>query len=129
IETLVGNLLAAMEESLIACTWLGEETKRQALAKLAGFDIQIGHGARFEAYEGLAITTDDPLANEMAAARWKRRRALLRLGRPVDRNEWPFVPQTVNASYRVERNQIVFPAGILQPPFFDLTADAAVNYG
>jgi len=129
LEALVGNVLAAMRESIAGCRWMGEETKGQALAKLAAFDIQIGHGARSETYEGLAIAPDDPLANEMAAARWKHHKALLRLGRRVDRSEWPFLPQTVNASYREERNQIIFPAGILQPPFFDPAADAAVNYG
>jgi putative endopeptidase len=129
MEALAANLLAAMRESIHACAWMGEATKREALAKLAAFDTQIGHGARFEAYEGLTITPDDPLANEMAAARWKHGEALARLGCPVDRSEWPFVPQTVNACYREERNQIVFPAGILQPPFFDPAADPAVNYG
>lgn len=129
MEALAANLLAAMRESILACAWMGEATKQEALAKLAAFDTQIGHGARFETYDGLMIVPDDPLANAMAAARWKRGKALVRLGRPVDRSEWPFVPQTVNASYREERNQIVFPAGILQPPFFDPAADPAVNYG
>lgn len=129
MEALVGDLLAAMRESISACAWMGDATKREALAKLAAFDTQIGHGASFKTYERLEIVPGDPLANEMAAARWKYGESLARLGKPVDRSEWPFVPQTVNASYREERNQIVFPAGILQPPFFDPAADPAVNYG
>jgi putative endopeptidase len=129
IDALVGNLLAALRESIEACAWMGSETRREALAKLAAFDTQIGHGARFETYPGLAVVPDDPLANAMAAARWRHADALARLGRPVERSEWPFVAQTVNATYRAERNQIVFPAGILQPPFFDPAADPAVNYG
>lgn len=129
MERLVADLLAAMRESLITSSWLGEATKQQALAKLAALDTQIGYGETFETYDGLAISADHPLANEVAAARWKYDRALERLSKPVDRNEWPFAPQTVNASYREERNQIIFPAGILQPPFFDPKADPAVNYG
>jgi putative endopeptidase len=129
IDALVGNLLAALRESIEFCAWMGSETRAEALAKLDGFDTQIGHGARFETYPGLEIVPDDPLANAMAAARWRHANALARLARPVERSEWPFVAQTVNATYRAERNQIVFPAGILQPPFFDPAADPAVNYG
>jgi putative endopeptidase len=128
IDALVGNLLAAMRESIETCVWMGPETRQEAVAKLAAFDIQIGHGT-FKTYPGLTVEPDNPMANAMAAARWQHADRLARLGRPVDRSEWPFVPQTVNATYRAERNQIVFPAGILQAPFFDPAADPAVNYG
>jgi len=129
MEGLVRKLLVAMRQGILAAPWMGEETKRQALAKLASMDTQIGYGEQLETYDGLAISRSDPLANAMESARWKRDDALARLGQSVDRAQWPFVPQTVNASYREEKNQIVFPAGILQPPFFNPDADSAVNYG
>jgi len=129
MQGLFANLLEAMRQGILAAPWMGEDTKQHALSKLTTIDTQIGHGERFETYDGLAIARSDPLANAMASARWKRDDALARLGRRVDRGRWPFVPQTVNASYREDKNQIVLPAGILQPPFFNPDADSAVNYG
>ncbi|OYW47015.1 MAG: zinc metalloprotease [Sphingomonadales bacterium 32-68-7] len=129
MDELVANLVTAMREDLTESTWLSEATKREAQAKLATFEPRIGYGESFKTYDGLAISAADPLANALAAAKWRYEDALARLGKPVDRKEWPYVPQTVNASYRPNYNQIVFPAGILQPPFFNASADPAVNYG
>lgn len=129
VEKLVGHLKAAMAENLARCSWLSGSTRREALAKLAAMDIQIGCSASAITYDGLAISPSDPLMNAVAAEKWRYDAAAARLGEPVDRREWPFLPQTVNASYREDRNQIIFPAAILQPPFFDPEADAATNYG
>lgn len=129
MDELVANLVAAMRESIGESDWMSAATQQQALAKLEAFEPRIGYGEEFETYDGLAIVADDPLANAMSAARWAFDDNRRRLDEPVDRSEWPYVPQTVNASYRPNFNQIVFPAGILQPPFFNIDADPAVNYG
>ncbi|MBA4766963.1 MAG: M13 family metallopeptidase, partial [Porphyrobacter sp.] len=104
-------------------------TKEQARAKLATFDPKIGYRSNLETYDGLAITAGDPIANRMAAAEWARADNVAKLGAPVDRTEWGMLPQTVNAYYNSVKNEIVFPAAILQQPFFALTNDIAVNYG
>jgi len=129
MEELVANLRVAMAESIGEIEWMGEETKEEARAKLDSFDPKIGYRDNPETYEGLAITAGDPLANRMAAARWGREENLAKLGGPIDRTEWGMLPQTVNAYYNSTKNEIVFPAAILQQPFFALTNDPAVNYG
>lgn len=126
---LVANLRKAMALNIADNRWMSEATKKQALAKLAAFDPKIGYRDELETYPGLAIGEGQPLANRMAAADWARRDMLAKLGGPVDRTEWGMLPQTVNAYYNSTKNEIVFPAGILQQPFFGLTADPAVNYG
>jgi len=129
MDELVANLRLALAQSIDEITWMGEETKTQARAKLASFDPKIGYRPNLETYEGLAITAGDPIANRMAAARWEHADNIAKLGEPIDRTEWAMLPQTVNAYYNSVKNEIVFPAGILQQPFFALTNDIAVNYG
>ena len=129
MDELVANLRLALAESISEIRWMGEETKTEARAKLASFDPKIGYRPNLETYEGLAITAGNPIANRMAAAKWGRDDNVAKLGAPIDRTEWFMLPQTVNAYYNSTKNEIVFPAGILQQPFFALTNDIAVNYG
>jgi putative endopeptidase len=126
---LIANLTKAMELNLRDSKWMSDETKPEALKKLAAFDPRIGHPDTFKTYDGLVVKAGQPLANAIEAARWGRDYNLARLGKPVDRKEWPYVPQTVNASYSPSLNSITFPAGFLQPPMFNISADPAVNYG
>ena len=129
MDELVANLRLALRESIGEITWMGAETKTQALAKLDSFDPKIGYRPNIETYDGLAITAGDPIANRMAAAKWGQADNVAKLGQPIDRTEWGMLPQTVNAYYNSVKNEIVFPAGILQQPFFALSNDIAVNYG
>ena len=129
MDELVANLRLALGQSIDEIKWMGPETKKQAHAKLASFDPKIGYRPNLETYEGLAITPGDAIANRMAAAKWALADNVAKLGAPVDRTEWGMLPQTVNAYYNSVKNEIVFPAGILQRPFFALTNDIAVNYG
>lgn len=129
MDQLIVNLRKAMALSLQENRWMGDATKKEAMAKLDAFDPKIGYRDNLEVYEGLAIDARTPLANRMAAARWQEAFDLRKLGGPIDRTEWGMLPQTVNAYYNPTKNEIVFPAGILQQPFFGITADPAVNYG
>ena len=129
MDELVANLRKAMAQSIDELDWMGEATKEQAVAKLDAFDPKIGYRDNLETYEGLAITAGAPIANRMAAAEWSWADMLSKLGGPIDRTEWYMLPQTVNAYYNPTKNEIVFPAAILQQPFFGISADAAVNYG
>jgi putative endopeptidase len=129
MDALIGNLRKAMAISIQDNTWMSPATKKEALAKLEAFDPKIGYRENLETYPGLEIDARSPLANRMAAQRWQWRDNLEKLGGPIDRTEWAMLPQTVNAYYNSTKNEIVFPAGILQQPFFGLTADPAVNYG
>jgi putative endopeptidase len=126
---LVANLRKALAQSIDENDWMSAATKKEALAKLDAFDPKIGYRDNLETYQGLSITDGNPLANRMAAAEWSWKDNLSKLGGPIDRTEWGMLPQTVNAYYNSTKNEIVFPAAILQQPFFGLTADAAVNYG
>lgn len=126
---LVANLRKAMAANLADLKWMGPETRLQAEAKLDAFTPKIGEPVTYKTYEGLTISADKPLANEIAAGKWYSDFTTARLGKPVDRTEWGMFPQTVNAYYNPTFNEIVFPAAILQPPFFNLSADPAVNYG
>ncbi len=126
---LVANLRQAMQANLADLAWMGPETRKEAEAKLAAFTPKIGAPQAFKTYEGLEVAADTPLANQLAAERWGWNYQLARMGKPVDRSEWFMLPQTVNAYYNSTFNEIVFPAAILQPPFFNLSADPAVNYG
>ncbi|NWG71012.1 MAG: M13 family metallopeptidase [Parvularculaceae bacterium] len=128
MDALVKNLVAAFEERLKANDWMDEATRAQALAKLATFEPRIGYTTKWTDYSSLEIG-DDLLQNSVNLADFLWRDQVSRLGGPVDRERWDYPPQTVNASYNPLMNQITFPAGILQPPFFDLAADPAVNYG
>lgn len=129
MDELVVNLRAALDERITSNEWMDEETKTQAHAKLATFEPHIGYTDKWIDYSNLEIKKSDMLGNALRVAEFGWDRQVEKLGGPVDREEWPYPPQTVNASYNPLLNQITFPAGILQPPFFDPNADAAVNYG
>ena len=129
MDALVGNLLAAYKGSIDGLDWMGPETKKEAQAKLATFMPKIGYPVRWRDYASLAIARDDVVGNVMRAKTFEYRRNIAKLGRPIDRDEWGMTPQTINAYYNPELNEIVFPAAILQPPFFDPKADDAANYG
>ena len=128
MDALVANLQVSMAGALEKNEWMTAETIAQAKIKLDGFVPMIGYPNEFETYDGLEIT-DDALANRINNIRWNNEDALSRLGTPVDPEEWGMLPQTVNAYYSPLTNRIVFPAAILQPPFFNGNADPAVNYG
>ena len=129
MDALVANLQRAMGLALDENEWMTAETIAEARAKLEGFVPMIGYPDEFETYEGLEISADDPLGNRISATRWAIQDNLERLGTKVDPSEWGMLPQTVNAYYSPLTNRIVFPAAILQPPFFNPQADPAVNYG
>ncbi|MHA7871469.1 MAG: M13 family metallopeptidase, partial [Hyphococcus sp.] len=129
MDALVANLVAAFKERLQQNEWMDEETREQALLKLSTFEPRIGYTEKWTDYTPLAISGDTLLENALAITEFQWQEQLNRLGGPVDRKIWPYPPQTVNASYNPLLNQITFPAGILQPPFFDPYADPAVNYG
>ncbi|MDR2566496.1 MAG: peptidase M13 [Bifidobacteriaceae bacterium] len=126
---LVADLIEAYRRSIQELDWLGEETKAKALAKLAAFTPKIGYPDKWRDYSGLRLEPGDLLNNVRAAAAHETNRELRKLGGPVDRTEWLMNPQTVNAYYNPGLNEIVFPAAILQPPFFDAQAEDAANYG
>jgi len=129
MDTLVANLVEAYRQSITELDWMTEETKGRALAKLAKFRPHIGYPVKWRDYSALEISRTDLLGNVLRAASFELNRSLAKIGRPVDRDEWLMTPQTVNAYYHPLRNEIVFPAAILQPPFFNEAADSAVNYG
>jgi putative endopeptidase len=126
---LVDNLVEAYRRSITGLDWMGPETIRRALDKLERFTPKIGYPDRWRDYSALEIRRDDLLGNIHRATAFELARDLAKIGGPVDRSEWFMTPQTVNAYYNPGMNEIVFPAAILQPPFFDLEADDAVNYG
>ena len=126
---LVNNLKDALKSRIEKLTWMGSATKKEALAKLAKMNIKIGYPDKWRDYSKLKVTRDSYYQNIMASSRFEFTRDLNKIGKPVDRNEWGMTPQTVNAYYNPNMNEIVFPAAILQPPFFFPTGDDAVNYG
>jgi putative endopeptidase len=129
METLVKNLLKAYEQSIQSLDWMSDDTKKKALEKLAKFTPKIGYPNKWRDYSGLTISADDLVGNMIRAAESETRYQLGKLGKPIDRGEWQMTPQTVNAYYNPNMNEIVFPAAILQPPFFNMDADDAINYG
>ena len=129
MDDLVANLRKALAASLEENAWMSAATKQEAIAKLDAFTPKIGYPDDFETYEGLEIRAGDALGNQIRAMAWELEDNRNRLGKPVDRTEWGMLPQTVNAYYNPTFNEIVFPAAILQPPFFNPDADPAVNYG
>ncbi len=129
MDELVKNLRAAFRQGIEELEWMGPDTKAQAQDKLAKFTVKIGYPDKWRDYSSLAIKPDDLLGNAMRANMFRYEDMANRLGQPVDRTRWGMTPQTVNAYYNSTNNEIVFPAGILQPPFFDVAADDAVNYG
>ena len=129
MQELVANLRASLSERIDALDWMTPETKSRAHEKLATFTPKIGYPDKWKDYSALQIRRDDLVGNVRRAAEWRWQYQVARLDQPVDRQEWQMTPQTINAYYNPLNNEIVFPAAILQPPFFDPNADAAVNYG
>jgi putative endopeptidase len=129
MDQLVKNLIAAYKGDIDTLDWMSPETKQKAQEKLAKFTTKIGYPSKWRDYSALQIVKDDLVGNVIRAQIFEYNRNLNKLGKPIDRDEWGMTPQTVNAYYNPEMNEIVFPAAILQPPFFNPKADDAVNYG
>ncbi|MFN8079468.1 MAG: M13-type metalloendopeptidase [Kineosporiaceae bacterium] len=129
MEALVANVVEAFRVRIGELEWMGEQTRAEALDKLAAFRPKIGHPARWRDYSAFVVDPADLIGNVRRGAAVETDRQLAKIGRPVDTDEWLMTPQTVNAYYHPTRNEIVFPAAILQPPFFDVEADDAANYG
>jgi len=129
MQQLVANLRASLSERIDQIDWMTPQTKTRAHEKLATFIPKIGYPDRWKDYSGLEVKRGDLIGNLRRAAQWHWRYQVARLDKPVDRDEWQMTPQEINAYYNPLNNEIVFPAAILQPPFFDPKADAAVNYG
>jgi putative endopeptidase len=129
MQALVGNLLAALSQRIDALAWMTAETKTRAHEKLATFIVKVGYPDHWRDYASLVIKPDDPIGNPRRASQWWWDYQVARIDKPVDRAEWGMNPQEINAYYNPLNNEIVFPAAILQPPFFDPNAEAAVNYG
>jgi putative endopeptidase len=129
MQILVANLIEAYRQSINELDWMSAETKAKALIKLEKFTPKIGYPDKWRDYSALEITGDDLIANLAAIAKFTQDREFAKIGAPVDRSEWLMTPQTINAYYLPTANEIVFPAAFLQPPYFDLDADDAVNYG
>jgi putative endopeptidase len=129
MEALVSNLMLALKGRLENLEWMSEDTKAKALEKWSSFTPKIGYPDKWRDWSGLDVSADGYASNMMAASAFNTRYNLDKIGKPVDRSEWGMSPQTVNAYYRATANEIVFPAAILQPPFFDANADDALNYG
>ncbi|HEX4896450.1 MAG TPA: M13-type metalloendopeptidase [Solimonas sp.] len=129
MEVLVKNLTLAYEQSIKNLDWMSEDTKVKALEKLGKFTPKIGYPDKWKDYSALEVKADDLVGNWMRSRNVEFNRSVAKLGSPIDRGEWHMTPQTVNAYYNPGMNEIVFPAAILQPPFFDLNAEDAVNYG
>ena len=126
---LVDDLRASYGDLIRHAAWMDEPTRKEALAKLAAFDPRLGHPVKYIDYSSMPVSRTDPLANAMASDKFEWELELSRLGKPVDRTLWDMNPQTVNAYYDPVMNQVTFPAAQLQAPFFDASADPAVNYG
>ena len=129
VQQLVQNLLAAYKQSIATLDWMSPQTRQQALAKLAQFTPKLGYPDKWRDYSSLRIERGDLIGNVSRASVFEYDRNINKLGKPIDRGEWGMTPQTINAYYNPVRNEVVFPAAILQAPFFDPNADDAVNYG
>jgi putative endopeptidase len=129
MSEMIENLRAAYEQSIKSLTWMSDETKEKALEKLAAFSYKVGYPDTWEDYSSMEINEDVLVQNIINIRGFHRQLMLAKLGKPVDRSEWHMPPQKVNAYYNPSNNEVVFPAGILQPPFFHPTFDDAINYG
>jgi predicted metalloendopeptidase len=129
MNDLIENLRAAFKDGIDGLEWMADETKEQAQYKLRKFNPKIGYPDKWETYEGLEVSGDDLVGTVQSARAWEWADSIGQLGQPIDRDEWGMTPQTVNAYYNSALNEIVFPAAILDAPFFDPNADPAVNYG
>jgi putative endopeptidase len=128
-QAMVKNLIAALREDISTLSWMGPETRKAALAKLDAFTQKIGYPDKWRDYSAFHVERGSYVVNVLRGDVFEFHRQLTKIGKPVDRTEWGMTPPTVNAYYNSLKNEIVFPAGILQPPFFDAQADDAVNYG
>jgi putative endopeptidase len=126
---LIMNLKKSLRQRIENLTWMGPDTKKEALAKLDKMGVKVGYPDKWRDYSGLAISSKSYVLNVLNSQAFEFRYSMDKVGKPVDPTEWGMTPQTVNAYYNPNRNEIVFPAGILQPPFFNMDADDAVNYG
>jgi putative endopeptidase len=129
MEKLVDNLRASLKARLEKLEWMSDETKAKAIEKWNSFMPKIGYPDKWRSWDGLATSRDGYAQNALAAAKFNHDWRMGKIGKPVDRTEWGMTPQTVNAYYNPSMNEVVFPAAILQPPFFDPKADPALNYG
>jgi putative endopeptidase len=129
MDTMVKNLRAALGERIQAATWMSDSTRQAAGGKLAAFAQKIGYPDQWKDYSSVTIAPGQHYANRQEARAYEAARTMAKIGKPVDRGEWTMTPPTVNAYYSASLNSINFPAGILQPPFFDTKADDATNYG
>ncbi|NVO21189.1 MAG: M13 family metallopeptidase [Bacteroidetes bacterium] len=127
--TLVNNLKSALHERILNLTWMSDSTKKEAIAKLDKINVKVGYPDKWIDYSSMDITNDSYFRNNLSASKFLVKKELAKIGKAVDRSEWGMTPQTVNAYYNPNMNEIVFPAAILQPPFFWIDADDAVNYG
>jgi len=128
-KEMVNHLIAALRDDIPSLSWMSPETKKEALAKLEAFNVKIGYTDKWRDYSKLTIDRTSYDANIRRSFEFEHARQLAKIGKPVDRTEWGMTPPTVNAYYNSSMNEIVFPAGILQPPFYNPNADDAVNYG
>ena len=126
---MINNLKEALAEDIKSLDWMDEPTKQEALKKLAAFTVKVGYPDKWRDYSLLKIDRGPYVSNVLRADTFEVDRLLKKIGKPVDRSEWGMTPPTVNAYYNPTMNEIVFPAGILQPPFFNANADDAINYG
>ena len=127
---LISDLRKALAERIAKLDWMSDQTKVNALVKLNSFTVKVGYPDKWKDYSKLTVDPSKTLYENMkVASLWMTKRELEKYGKPVDREEWGMTPQTVNAYYNPQNNEIVFPAAILQPPFFDAKADDATNYG
>ena len=126
---LVGNLRVSLKSRIEKLAWMSDETKKEALAKLEKINVKVGYPDKWRDYSGLEIVKESYITNLMNSSKFEFAYNFNKIGKPVDRQEWGMTPQTVNAYYSPNMNEIVFPAAILQPPFFNMNADDAVNYG
>lgn len=121
--------MASLKTRIENLEWMSPETKKAALKKLAAFTVKIGYPDKWKSFKGLVINRNSYFENVLSASIFNTKKNLAKIGKPVDKTEWGMTPQTVNAYYNPPNNEIVFPAGILQPPFFNPKADDAINYG
>jgi putative endopeptidase len=126
---MVGNLKIALKEHIQNLSWMGDDTKAKALVKLEKINVKIGYPDKWKDYSKLNVTRDSYVMNVLNSSKFEMNEMLAKIGKPVDKSEWHMTPQTVNAYYSPNMNEIVFPAAILQPPFFYPEGDDAVNYG
>ncbi len=129
MEHMVKNLQEALKERIMQSVWMSDTTKQAAISKLASFRVKIGYPDKWRSYDNLKLDGQSYWENITKASAFDTRYELAKIGKPVNKEEWQMTPQTVNAYYEPTTNEICFPAGILQPPFFDMDADDAVNYG